>query len=235
MPCNPSVGGLAKSHLVFEIDALGGETGLNADMTALQEKTLNTSKGPAVRATRAQCDKLRYAARMRATVLSTQNLTVLEDLVTGISVQNGTCRGVETAKNGRICGKTTVLATGTALHGRIWIGKECAESGGDGRAAADALARNIAELGFRMVRLKTGTPPRILANSIDFAKTEARYGNKETQCFSMRTEHIDKTKENCSTWNNPAATAQGSCRKLFHVEQFDALREYASQIGRAHV
>lgn len=219
MPCNPSIGGLAKSHLVFELDALGGEMGLNADMTCLQEKTLNTSRGPAVRATRAQCDKLRYTRRMQLVVLAQKNLQILEDTATEVIVENGSAIGIKTAAHGFIPAGRTILTTGTSLRGRIWIGKECESSGGDGRAPADALSESLKKLGFSLIRLKTGTPPRLLAKSIDYGKTTPQYGTPNVRTFSIRTP--DGSYPNCSTWNN-----LGEKGELFHVEQFDALAEY---------
>ena len=210
MPCNPSIGGLAKSHLVFELDALGGEMGINADLTALQEKTLNTSKGPAVRATRAQCDKLKYSERMRDVMASTTNLQILEDSVTsldvdsseecnngnsnvqskgdggGIAGSGGSLRikGVLTAKSGHLCAKAVVITSGTSLRGRIWIGNESRSSGGDSRPAEDSLSESLAKLGFRLIRLKTGTPPRLLSSSIDFSKCNPMPGDEKPRSFS---------------------------------------------------
>lgn len=192
MPCNPSIGGLAKSHLVFEIDALGGEMGLNADLTSLQEKTLNTSRGPAVQATRAQCDKAVYAARMRAVLEGQAALEILEDAVVGIATNPGktTVVGVRTENNGFISAAHVVLTTGTALRGRIFIGKDSISSGGDGRPAVDYLSRSLQDLGFALVRLKTGTPPRIDAESIDFSKTSRQEGDSTPRFFSMRTRNF---------------------------------------------
>ena len=144
MPCNPSIGGLAKSHLVYEMDAMGGEMGFNTDCCGLQFKTLNASRGPAVRATRAQADKRRYANRMRRVIEATENLTLLEDLVTGVVIDQAaaTIQGIRTARNGEIHARAVVLTTGTALEGIIYIGKEMIESGGDGRSAAKELAES---------------------------------------------------------------------------------------------
>ena len=135
MPCNPSIGGLAKSHLVFELDALGGEMGINADLTSLQEKTLNSSRGPAVRATRAQCDKSQYTLRMQRVVDAQEHLEVLEDIVTGIRVEGSAestrVVGVTTEKHAFIDAEKVILSSGTALRGRIYYGKEEHESAGD--------------------------------------------------------------------------------------------------------
>ncbi len=228
MPCNPSVGGLAKSHLVYELDALGGEMAFNTDLCGIQFKTLNASRGPAVQATRAQCDKRQYALRMRRVVESTANLTTLQDEVIGILTGPGGVEGVETAAHGRIAAQAVVLTTGTALTGRIHIGKEAVPGGGDGRPAADALSRSLREAGFDLIRLKTGTPPRLRANSIDWEQTVVQPGEEPPPFFSMRTRmfHVEhcgaekpeerpdrtvnrgdggpgegETTKNCSTWN----------------------------------
>jgi len=169
MPCNPSIGGLAKSHLVYELDVLGGEMGRNADATALQSKILNRSRGPAVWATRAQCAKLEYTLRLQSVLKSQNNLTILEDDVTDIAVDNECCVGVNTAHNGLISSQCTVITTGTSLRGRTWIGKECQESAGDNRPAVNLLSASLSKLGFSLIRLKTGTPPRLLASSCDFS------------------------------------------------------------------
>ena len=195
MPCNPSIGGLAKSHLVYELDALGGEMGLNADLTALQEKTLNLSRGPAVWATRAQCDKQVYTRRMQAVVARQANLALLEDDVTAVVVEGGRVRGVETAAHGFVSARAVVVAAGTSLRGRIFVGKEETASGGDGRPAADGLSESLAGLGFELTRLKTGTPPRLKASSVDFSKTMPQFGEAPPPLFSMR------TPSECSTWN----------------------------------
>ncbi len=206
MPCNPSIGGLAKSHLVFELDALGGEMGLNADLTSLQEKTLNLSRGPAVRATRAQCDKKEYAKRMQSVIFSQDNLAVLEDLVIGLETDETSTRitGVKTANHGFIPAPAVILTTGTSLRGRIFIGKDATESGGDGRPAANSLSESLERLGFQLTRLKTGTPPRLKASSIDFSNTIAQPGEENPPFFSLRTRHI---LSNCATWHTP----KGDC------------------------
>ena len=189
MPCNPSIGGLAKSHLVFELDALGGEMGLNADLTSLQEKTLNSSRGPAVRATRAQCDKSQYTLRMQRVVAAQQHLHVIEDMVTEISTENIGSRevvnGVHTEINGFIAAKRVILATGTALRGKIYYGKEEHESAGDNRPSAMMLSRSLERLGFTLTRLKTGTPPRLNADSCDFSVCSAQIGEESPLFFSL--------------------------------------------------
>ena len=332
MPCNPSIGGLAKSHLVYELDALGGEMGFNTDQTALQEKTLNTSRGPAVRATRAQCDKRLYSERMQSVVASQENLAVIEDVVTDIltaeepfgengvscpksppaqdcrsnrncngtalpdgarqcadvskvlhsgdasrdrysacgeiaecknnvrdadmsciavsdaedneinravNFNNGDCRyvgtvqtdvdganglsngfshcdativhatGVRTEHHGEYTAKAVIVTSGTSLRGRIFIGHDVEESGGDNRPAANRLSESLEKLGFELTRLKTGTPPRLKSSSCDFTKCTEQKGEIPAPLFSL--------KSKCSTWNigkssNPdLETGNGEC------------------------
>jgi len=195
MPCNPSIGGLAKSHLVFELDALGGEMGFNADLTSLQEKTLNTSRGPAVQATRAQCDKAEYTRRMQRVIACQPNLTVIEDCVVDVKTQpvskddthQAHVIGIETEHHGFIGVQHVILTTGTSLRGRIFIGKETTPSGGDGRPAVDRLSESLKRLGFMLTRLKTGTPPRLAARSIDFSRTTIQPGEESPYYFSLKT------------------------------------------------
>lgn len=207
MPCNPSIGGLAKSHLVFELDSLGGEMGFNADLTSLQEKTLNLSRGPAVRATRAQCDKLEYTNRMQRVIRSQPNLKTIEDLVISLET-NTSCSmiiGVRTASNGFIPAQFVIVTTGTSLRGRIFIGKDARKSGGDGRPPADSLSDSLSRLGFNLIRLKTGTPPRLKASSVDFSQTIPNEGEVNPSCFSLRTRLLYA---NCAMWhtNNTSST-----------------------------
>lgn len=207
MPCNPSIGGLAKSHLVFELDVLGGEMGFNADLTSLQEKTLNTSRGPAVQATRAQCDKAEYTARMQKILATQVNLSILEDAVVGIVTDavHSQIVGIQTENNGIISTQKIILTTGTTLRGRIFIGKESLSSGGDGRPAVDLLSNSLKSLGFNLIRLKTGTPPRIKASTIDFSKTTPHPGEHNPRFFSLRTHALisNCTANSVSTWKQP--------------------------------
>ncbi|MCQ2368006.1 MAG: tRNA uridine-5-carboxymethylaminomethyl(34) synthesis enzyme MnmG [Kiritimatiellae bacterium] len=197
MPCNPSIGGLAKSHLVYELDALGGEMGKNADATALQSKTLNMSRGPAVRATRTQCAKKEYTERMQKVIAEQDNLSVLEDSVIRLIVRDDIITGVETASHGIIRSSAVVVTSGTTLRGRTWIGKESIESGGDNRPAVDQLSYSLEELGFKLIRLKTGTPPRLSASSCDFSVCSKQDGELPRPLF-----HVEQTKENSSEDSN---------------------------------
>ena len=272
MPCNPSIGGLAKSHLVYELDALGGEMGRNADATALQSKTLNLSRGPAVWATRTQCAKREYTERMQQVVANQTNLTVFEgDVVdlkpttTGMTIGVAVAPKVESQKSpfvpqprvgrrlsrvenhsprqpndglaGRVGGSSTtddrrpttdgngddrlptagdngdrlqlttndqrpttsftacavVITSGTALRGRIWIGKECTESGGDNRPAVNLLSEALERLGFDLIRLKTGTPPRLKASSCDFSKCIRQDGELPRPLFHVEQSAADSS------------------------------------------
>lgn len=187
MPCNPSIGGLAKSHLVHELDAMGGEMGRNADATALQSKLLNRSKGPAVWATRAQCAKSEYTQRMQSVVLNQSNLTTIEDAVIDFitSDDQSAVHGVVTANHGSISSKTVVVTAGTSLRGRIWIGKDCQESGGDNRPAVNELTNALRRLDFEIIRLKTGTPPRLKASSCDLSLCQREDGEKPRPLFHV--------------------------------------------------
>lgn len=188
MPCNPSIGGLAKSHLVYELDALGGEMGRNADATALQSKILNRSRGPAVWATRCQCAKEAYTLRMQQVVSKQDHLEILEDSVIAIEVSDNHTTGVKTAFNGSISSKAVIITSGTSLRGRIWIGKDYEESGGDSRPAVNQLSDSLNSLGFKLIRLKTGTPPRLKAESCDFSKCIRQNGEMPRPLFHVEQE-----------------------------------------------
>lgn len=231
MPCNPSIGGLAKSHLVYELDALGGEMGKNADATALQSKTLNSSRGPAVQATRTQCAKLEYSLRMQNIVLSQENLKVIQDSAIGILTDNDLkdnkilSTGIKTELHGDIYSKTIVITSGTSLRGKIWIGKEGIESAGDNRPAVNKLSESLETLGFKLIRLKTGTPPRLRASSCDFSKCKRQNGENPRPLF-----HVEHQKETlliqnyCSTWNNitkqPSSTECSTWNNSFKLSEF---------------
>jgi len=188
MPCNPAIGGLAKSHLVYELDALGGEMGLNADMTALQGKILNRSRGPAVWATRTQCAKKEYSLRLQHIVFTQENLTVVEDDVIRVIIKDNYFVAVETARNGVIDSKAAVITVGTSLNGKLWIGKESKDGGGDGRPASLKLSESLFSIGFNLVRLKTGTPPRLAASTCDFSKCLRQDGEDPRPLFHV--EHL---------------------------------------------
>lgn len=187
MPCNPSVGGPAKGIVVREIDALGGEMGRNIDKTYVQMRMLNTGKGPAVRALRAQADKHAYHRAMKQTMEETPNLTLRQATVDQLVVEDGVCRGVITNTGARYFAKVVVLATGTAARGKIIIGELMYESGPNNTQSATKLSENLEELGFDLQRFKTGTPPRINGNTIDYSVTEEQPGDEKPHHFSFDT------------------------------------------------
>ncbi|RXT08893.1 tRNA uridine-5-carboxymethylaminomethyl(34) synthesis enzyme MnmG [Ammoniphilus sp. CFH 90114] len=187
MPCNPSIGGPAKGHVVREIDALGGEMGRNIDQTYIQMRMLNTGKGPAVHALRAQADKFLYQHRMKETIENTPNLMLRQGLVEELIVNNGVCGGVITKTGARYLSKAVVLTTGTYLRGKIIIGELQYESGPNNMAPSINLSHNLKDLGFELVRFKTGTPPRVNQNTVDFSQMEIQPGDDKPQFFSYET------------------------------------------------
>ena len=187
MPCNPSLGGPAKGVVVREIDALGGEMGKNIDKTYIQMRMLNTGKGPAVRALRAQADKHAYATQMKATIEKEDNLTLRQGIVDRLIVEDGVCRGVIASTGGMYRSKAVIITAGTALRGEIIIGELKYSSGPNNSQPSIALADHLKELGLEIERFKTGTPPRIKASSIDYAVTEIQPGDEEANHFSFST------------------------------------------------
>jgi len=184
MPCNSSIGGPAKGHLVREIDALGGEMGRNIDRTFIQIRMLNTSKGPAVRAPRAQADKRLYSLAMKHTLERTPSLELAQGMVEHLLVEGDRVRGVVTRMGREYRGRTVVLATGTFLGARIMTGKQEEPAGRAGEFPARSLSLSLREQGFRMGRLQTNTPPRIDARTIDFSQTQPQLGSSEPLYFS---------------------------------------------------
>ena len=197
MPCNPSVGGPAKGHVVRELDALGGEMGRNTDKTYIQMRMLNTGKGPAVHALRAQADKFAYQHEMKKTIESTPNLQLRQGMVDELIVNNGVCEGVITQTGAEYRAKAVVLTTGTYLRGKIIIGDLQYESGPNNMRASVKLAQNLKELGFELVRFKTGTPPRVHKGTIDFDKMEIQPGDPEPRAFSYETTETIKDQLPC--------------------------------------
>ncbi|WLD93388.1 tRNA uridine-5-carboxymethylaminomethyl(34) synthesis enzyme MnmG [Alkalihalobacillus sp. AL-G] len=187
MPCNPSVGGPAKGIVVREIDALGGEMARNIDKTHIQMRMLNTGKGPAVRALRAQADKFLYQHEMKKTLEQTENLTLRQGMVEELIVENGVCKGLVTKTGSAYYASTVVVTTGTYLRGKIIIGELTYESGPNNMQPSINLSHNLKELGFNMVRFKTGTPPRVNADTIDYDKTEIQPGDEVPRAFSYET------------------------------------------------
>ena len=197
MPCNPHIGGSSKGHLVREIDALGGEMGKNIDKTMIQIKMLNTSKGPAVHSLRAQADRKRYQAEMKHTLEKQENLEVKQGEVVDILVDNGKVKAIKTDVGAIYHVKAVILATGTYLKGKIFIGEFSKESGPDGVAAANQLSDVLKKLGIPLVRFKTGTPARINRRSIDFSKMEIQKGDQGIEAFSFENEPKEFEQVDC--------------------------------------
>lgn len=187
MPCNPSVGGPAKGIVVREIDALGGEMAKNIDKTHIQMRMLNTRKGPAVRALRAQADKVLYQQEMKKALENEENLTMVQAMVEKLIVEDGVCRGVITKTEAAYRASTVVVTTGTYLRGKIILGDLAYDSGPNNMQPSVHLSYDLQDLGFEMVRFKTGTPPRVNGNTIDYSKTEIQPGDEEKRAFSYET------------------------------------------------
>ncbi|URZ87678.1 tRNA uridine-5-carboxymethylaminomethyl(34) synthesis enzyme MnmG [Floricoccus penangensis] len=200
MPCNPSIGGSAKGVVVREIDALGGEMGRNIDKTYIQMKMLNTGKGPAVRALRAQADKDLYSEEMKHTIERQDNLTLRQAMVDEILVEDDKVIGVKTATGTYYSAKAVVITTGTALRGEIIIGELKYSSGPNNSLASVTLADNLRDLGFEIGRFKTGTPPRVKASSIDYDKTEIQPGDETPNHFSYLSKDADYLKDQIPCW-----------------------------------
>ena len=200
MPCNPSIGGSAKGIVVREVDALGGEMAKNIDKSYIQMKMLNTGKGPAVRALRAQADKEVYSKEMRKTVENQENLTLRQTMINEILVEDGKVIGVKTATHQEYAAKAVIVTTGTALRGEIIIGDLKYSSGPNHSLAAIPLADNLRDLGFEIGRFKTGTPPRVKASSINYDVTEIQPGDEKANHFSYTSRDEDYVKDQVPCW-----------------------------------
>lgn len=194
MPCNPHIGGSSKGHLVREIDCLGGEMGKNIDKSYIQLKMLNTSKGPAVYSLRAQADRKKYQAEMKHTLEKQENLYLKQAEIVNITLENNKVKSVETNIGAIYDVDAIIIATGTYLKGKIFIGENSFESGPDGVFPSNSLSDCLKDLGVNLVRFKTGTPARINKKSIDFSKMEIQEGEKYIEAFSLEDE-IDSNKE----------------------------------------
>src|SRR5437868_144671 len=210
MSCNPAIGGSAKSHIVKEIDALGGVMGINADATGVQFRTLNKSKGRAVWATRVQCDKKAYQFRLKAVLEQTPNLSLLQGTAAGLTVENSGVTGVTTDLGVEIVAKTIVLTAGTFLRGLLHVG-EHSKAGGRMGDAASSLSDNIRALGFESGRFKTGTPCRINERSVDFDHLQIQEGDEPPPRLSFLS-RVPRRPDELFTLN---FGADG----MFHVEQ----------------
>ncbi len=211
LSCNPAIGGLAKGHLAREVDAMGGEMGKVTDMTGLQFRMLNTKKGPAVRAPRAQCDKKAYQFRFKWICEREPNLDLRQAQCERLVVKDGTVIGVETTLEARYLGTTVVITTGTFLKGLMHIGENRQSGGRAGEGATMGLSGSLQEAGLELGRLKTGTPPRLLARSVDFSKTEVQPGDEPVPYFTHWKDDLFHVEQ------SPATDS-----KMFHVEQSTA-------------
>lgn len=232
MSCNPSIGGIAKSHITCELDALGGEQARNTDYTGIQFRTLNTRKGPAVQAFRAQCDKDLYPARIQAVIALQKNLDVIEGVVASIWTEGGQLRGVTLESGEQIAGKSVVLTSGTFMRGRVMIGQKVVREGRWGERAADDISASLKDLGFELGRMKTGTPPRLHKDSIDYSKMAIQPGDEPPPFFSRaarrdrRQFHVEQSSDDLPTvprgtafrpW--PPGTDQTPCWLTHTTEQ----------------
>ena len=197
MSCNPAIGGLAKGHLVKEIDALGGEMAKNIDKTGIQFRRLNTKKGPAVRSSRAQADKKAYQDEMKRVLEAQQKLDIKQVLVEELLVENGRCIGILSQTQTAYFGETIILTTGTFLKGIIHIGDVSYSAGRAGESSAEKLSESFLNLGFEIGRLKTGTPPRVNAQTVDFSMMEIQPGDENPLPFSFSTERITQPQLPC--------------------------------------
>ncbi|MDF1751458.1 MAG: tRNA uridine-5-carboxymethylaminomethyl(34) synthesis enzyme MnmG [Verrucomicrobiales bacterium] len=220
MSCNPAIGGLGKGHMVREIDALGGAMGQNTDACAIQFRVLNQSKGPSVRAPRAQCDKKAYQFRMKSIVEGVENIDLIQGNVSELLVSNDHITGIRTNLGLEIDSKSVVITTGTFMRGLMHVGKQNQEGGRMGDASS-TLSGSLKELGLEIDRFKTGTPCRINGNSIDFRKCERQDGDDPPTLFSFRPDLIANEKEEIFTlnkWSDP----------MFHVEQLPCWISYTN-------
>ena len=197
MSCNPAIGGIAKGHLVREVDALGGIMGQVIDATGIQFRLLNRSRGPAVQSPRAQADRNLYRTEMRRRLTLTENLTIIEGEVAEVKLAAGRVTGVELADGSQVFARSVVLTTGTFLDGLIHVGRKTFQAGRSGEPASIRLAASVRAIGFRTGRLKTGTPPRLDGRTIDYSKFERQPGDRRPVPFSFKTDRIDRPQIEC--------------------------------------
>ena len=215
MACNPSIGGTGKGHLVREIDALGGEMGINIDKTFIQSRMLNTAKGPAVHSLRAQADKNEYHIEMKKTLEAEENLHLKQGEVVNLILEDGKACGVVLKTGAMYRAKAVILATGTFLAGKIFIGESAFESGPNGLAPSNELAQRLREYGLPIRRFKTGTPARALAKSLDYEKMIPQEGDEQVVPFSFMNDDLQKDQVKCwLTYTNE--TTHDVIRRNFH-------------------
>lgn len=223
LACNPSIGGTAKGHLVCEIDALGGEMGKNTDATLLQLRMLNSSKGPAVQSLRAQVDKVAYHKKMEETLDKQKNLQIVEDEVLEILQSGGKVVGVKTKSGATFECRAVVVATGVYLNSRTIIGEEVKDSGPAGFANATGLTKSLIDLGFKIKRFKTGTPPRLESESIDYSQFDEQKGDENIQTFSFLTKKQPKNIASCYLGYTTAKTKEIILQNLSRAPMYSGL------------
>lgn len=228
MSCNPAIGGQAKGQIVREIDALGGEMAINTDVTGIQFRLLNESKGPAVQSPRAQCDKKAYQFRLKHTLELQPNLQIFQATVTGLIFQDGKVVGCRTSLDVEFLGRTVVITTGTFLRGLMHVGQSKNEGGRLGDFSAKTLSASLLEAGIELQRLKTGTPPRVLGRSIDFSGLQEQKGDSEPTLFAFHdtrdTEdlfHVERTGERRPGWK--PGTEQVSCWMTYTTSESERI------------
>src|SRR5437870_10850171 len=224
MSCNPAIGGLAKGHIVREIDAMGGAMGLNADATGIKFRMLNRTKGPSVRAPRVQCDKKAYQVRVKAILERTGNLDIKQATVSRVLVEDGRVVGVETDFGLKVTGHTAVITSGTFLGGLLHVGQS-SKPGGRMADTSSSLSDNLRQLGFQVGRFKTGTPCRLNARSIDFSRCEIQLGDDPPPRFAFYDEGIGRDAGDIFTLNYDRSGE-------FHVEQVPCW--ITSTVSRTH-
>src|SRR5690242_904061 len=222
MSCNPAVGGLAKGHIVREIDAMGGAMGLNADATGIQFRILNARKGPSVQAPRVQCDKKAYQFRMKAVLEQAANLELMQAAVSGVTQQAGTVTGVETDMDLAVAAKAVVITSGTFLRGLLHVG-EARKAGGRMADASSSLSAQLQQIGFRTGRFKTGTPCRLNGRSIDFGRCSIQLGDEPPSGFAFHPEEMNVRSAETFTLNRPRQDG------TFHVEQLPCWITHTTQ------
>ncbi len=200
MPCNPNIGGTSKGHLVREIDALGGQMGINIDKTFIQSKMLNKSKGPAVHSLRAQADKKNYSAKMRETLENTEGLDIRQAEVASIIVEDGVIKGIKTTSGTIYNAKAVILCTGVYLKAKCISGDDISYTGPNGLAAANSLSQSLIDNGIEIRRFKTGTPARVDKRTIDFSKMDEQKGDEQITPFSFNNKAEDIEREQISCW-----------------------------------
>ncbi|MBD2860716.1 tRNA uridine-5-carboxymethylaminomethyl(34) synthesis enzyme MnmG [Paenibacillus oceani] len=225
MPCNPSIGGPAKGHVVREIDALGGEMARNIDKTFIQLRMLNTGKGPAVHALRAQADKFLYQHTMKETIEQQERLTLRQGMVEELILEDGVCVGVVTKTGAKYFAKAVVLTTGTYLRGKVIMGDLMYESGPNNQQPSLKLSENLKEIGLELVRFKTGTPPRVQKETIDFSKMEIQPGDEQPKYFSYETQPFAREQLPCWLTYTSATTHEIINNNLHRAPMFSGAIE----------